>query len=111
MFEARLCKDASDWSGLAGFTIGFAVSARPHEHEAVAVVKQVTKAIGRLVSTPAAAVLVDDGINTVSEAQAFQNTWGVFFKKFELFNQIVTDIASVIGVHPFASLAHCLSPG
>ena len=114
-FEGQLCKDASHGSGFTGFTIKFAFSARPHEREAAEGVEQATKAIGALVSQPAAvdhlALVVGDGTSAVAEAQAFENTWGVFFKKFELFNQIVTDIASVIGVRLFASLAHCLRPG
>ena len=116
VFEERLRKDTSNGSDLSGFTIKFTFAAQPPEGvnavqlQAAAAVNQVVEGIGILGSTPAAvdllALAAGTGTTVVTEVQTFETTWGVLVKRLELFNKIVTNIATVIGFHSLPSLAH-----
>ena len=118
VFEERLRKNTSDESDLTWITIKFAFAAQqseginPDQLQATAAVDQAKKAIDTLCCTPATAgvlaVVADTGATAVAEIQTF-HTWVVLLHKLELFSKIVTDIATVIGVHLLASLTHSLN--
>ena len=106
MLQGTLRKGTgADGPVLSEATITFALTVGPrgnlsaNERQAEDARTKAAEAVTPLSSTPAAVGLLSSGVDNAAyaaaNAQTFDNTWGVFLRRLELFDKIVTDIAQV----------------